>query len=148
MIFYLWSHSHLWVVGWMDILTFFDILLKPPQPFTRLFLRKNIGVFQGMGEKKQPNLPTGDNDNQLPVPYLFEFYNVHPFNKLASGMGDDDCAIARIINALQDPVISRPWLPRFLIVVIDTDVLREINLDEEFNFAKDSTRWCFGWHEK
>ena len=22
-IFDLWSHSHLWVVGWMDILTFF-----------------------------------------------------------------------------------------------------------------------------
>ena len=37
-IFDLWSHSHLWVVGWMDILTFFDIFLKPPQPFTGLFL--------------------------------------------------------------------------------------------------------------
>ena len=24
-IFDLWSYSHLWVVGWMDILTFFDI---------------------------------------------------------------------------------------------------------------------------
>ena len=36
-IFDLWSHSHLWVVGWMDILTFFDIFLKPPQPFTGLF---------------------------------------------------------------------------------------------------------------
>ena len=37
-IFHLWSHSHLWVVGWMDILTFFDIFLKPPQPFIGLFL--------------------------------------------------------------------------------------------------------------
>ena len=36
-IFDLWSHSHLSVVGWMDILTFFDIFLKPPQPFTGLF---------------------------------------------------------------------------------------------------------------
>ena len=37
-IFDLWSQSHLWAVGWMHILTFFDILLKPPQPFTGLFL--------------------------------------------------------------------------------------------------------------
>ena len=37
-IFDLWSHSHLWVVWWMDILTFFDIFLKPPQPFIGLFL--------------------------------------------------------------------------------------------------------------
>ena len=36
-IFDMWSHSHLWVVGGMDILTFCDILLKPPQPFTGLF---------------------------------------------------------------------------------------------------------------
>ena len=36
-IFDLWSHPHLWVVVWMDILTFFDFLLKPPQPFTGLF---------------------------------------------------------------------------------------------------------------
>ena len=42
MIFDLWSHSHLWVVDWMDILTFFDILLKPPQSFTGLFLNSNI----------------------------------------------------------------------------------------------------------
>ena len=29
-IFDLWSHSHLWVVGWMDIL---DIFLKPPNQY-------------------------------------------------------------------------------------------------------------------
>ena len=35
-IFDLWSH--LWLVGWMDILTFLDFLLKPPQSFTGLLL--------------------------------------------------------------------------------------------------------------
>ena len=38
-IFDLWSHSHLCVVGWVDgHFDIFDILLKPPQPFTGLFL--------------------------------------------------------------------------------------------------------------
>ena len=51
-IFDLWSHSHLWVVGWMDILTFFDIFLKPPQPFIGLFLgnhfsHPNLYIFTG-----------------------------------------------------------------------------------------------------
>ena len=36
----LWSHSHLRMVGWMEIC---DILLKPPQPFTGLFFTFGIG---------------------------------------------------------------------------------------------------------
>ena len=41
-IFDLWSHSLLWVVGWMDILTFFDIFLKPPQPLQGYFLGDGV----------------------------------------------------------------------------------------------------------
>ena len=38
-IFDLRSHFHLWVVGWMDgHFDILDILLKPLQPFTGLFL--------------------------------------------------------------------------------------------------------------
>ena len=33
------------MVGWMDILTFFDILLKPPQPFTGLFFLEKFTVL-------------------------------------------------------------------------------------------------------
>ena len=32
-IFDLWSHSHLWVVGWMDILTFYLNHLSPLQGY-------------------------------------------------------------------------------------------------------------------
>ena len=61
---------------------------------------------------------------KLPQPYLLEFYNIKKFYNLSPGVR----VIARIINALIEAIDERQKLPRFLLVILDKDILADLDV--------------------
>ena len=96
------------------------------------FLRSTVGTFQDIKEKSR------NKDSEYPTPYAFEFYNMHPFDQITTGLGTEaDTTMARMLNALDNALINRPRLPRFLIFIMDTNVLKDFDLEEDINPTKD-----------
>ena len=95
------------------------------------FLQSSFGELQMLCENAKT-------DEGTVSPYLFEFYNVHDFHKLASiGMRS---VMARILNTLMEVVNTRPRLPRFLVVILDTDLRAEFDILGETKIAKDFSK--------
>ena len=63
--------------------------------------------------------------NQQP-PYIYDMYNV--FAYVPSRNIGAKRSIARIFNALAEGLNNRIRLPRFLLVIIDCDIIEDINL--------------------
>ena len=57
-------------------------------------------------------------------PYLEEFYNIQGFYQQSSQVSD--YATGRIYNSVIDSLNANDRLPRFLVVVIDKDILHDI----------------------
>ena len=74
---------------------------------------------------------------KVALPYMFEYYNIHAYQTIGV-----KSTLARILNALGDAVQERPRLPRFLLVIMDKDVMADFDLfdDEDFNPKKDFTK--------
>ena len=62
----------------------------------------------------------------MQIPYLYEYYNVHIYTQIAS-VGVKS-VMTRVLNALMEGINYRPWLPRFLIIILDTDLITEFDL--------------------
>ena len=99
------------------------------------FIRNTFGVIQDVYEKSLTNL-------EVPRPYIFQYYNVYPFTKLAAAGKEGDSVMACVLNVLQEAVNTRPRLPRFLIVALDNDLINEFEQfsEEELNPRKDFYR--------
>ena len=95
------------------------------------FLRSSFGELQTLHENAKT-------DDSAVSPYLFEFYNVKQLQNLAS-VGVKS-VMARILNALMEAVNTRPRLPRFLVVILNTDLMAEFDLSGETKLAKDFSK--------
>ena len=84
-------------------------------------------------------------DSNIQIPYLYEYYNVHIYTQIAS-VGVKS-VMARVLNALMEGVNHHPWLRRFLIVMLDTDLIAEFDLLAQENLHKDFTR-VLSWFTK
>ena len=64
-IFDLWSHSHLWVVGWMDILTFLTFFLNHLRPLQGYFLHDiyNLSVWHFSNLSLSFNISISDTES-------------------------------------------------------------------------------------
>ena len=74
----------------------------------------------------EANAKKGKNNAEVIMPYLFEFYNVHPFNKLDT----DGTVLGRIVNSLREVFNTRHQLPQYIIIFLDKDIMEEINVWE------------------
>ena len=79
-------------------------------------------------------------NKKMPRPYIQEYYNVLPYTTESS---NDVPAISRIWNALGDAIIERKRLPRFLLVVIDKDIISDHDVFDEHIVAtiQESVDW-------
>ena len=84
-------------------------------------LRSSFGEFQRMDEEAK-----NKKDKDLMVPYLFEFYNVLKFDKLASN--GIKSVLVSLINSLINAINERACLPRYIVFILDKDILEEINV--------------------
>ena len=74
------------------------------------------------------NLANNSGDGKVVLPYLFEFYNVMAyFQKESSGVRS---LLARVLNALVAGLNEKPRLPRYIVVVLDMNLLDQINIWE------------------
>ena len=64
--------------------------------------------------------------NKHDIPYLHSFYNVHGFSTHPSS--GNHRTIGRIINALIHALNTRKRLPRFLVVIIDKDIIEDVGI--------------------
>ena len=65
------------------------------------------------------------NENKkLPQPYLNEFYNIHRF----TDQENSPTVAGRVVNALIAGLNERHKLPRFLLVVVDTDIISDFDI--------------------
>ena len=60
---------------------------------------------------------------KLPQPYIQEYYNVKPYFQTSR-----DRVPARILNSLVDAINERQRLLRFLLVILDKDLLHDMNV--------------------
>ena len=60
-------------------------------------------------------------------PYLHEYYNIQKFEKCDT----DNTVLARILNASNEALNDNHKLPRFLLIVIDDDIIRSLNVFEK-----------------
>ena len=83
------------------------------------FLSRNINSLQiTMNEARE--------NPKLPQPYIQEYYNVKPYFQTSR-----DRVPARILNSLVDVINERQRLLRFLLVILDKDLLHDMNVCEE-----------------
>ena len=66
------------------------------------------------------------NGAETATPYLYEYYNVFAFMQIASS--GVRSILARLLNSLIEGLNERQWLPRFLIIFLDMDLIDEINV--------------------
>ena len=85
-------------------------------------LRNTIGEFQRMHDLAKSN-------RDIMIPYLYEFYNIHHYTKLASD-GGVESPTARMLNAFIEGINKRSRLPRYVIVMPDIDIIEEVDLFE------------------
>ena len=104
------------------------------------FLRTAVGEFYDLYEKSL--IPK----SETTTPYLFEFYNVHHFEKLAAENGIHS-AMAHMLNALMEAANTCKRLPRFLVIMMDTDLLADFELHHDSRVDKDFT-WVLTWFTK
>ena len=64
------------------------------------------------------------NGNSGYVPYLFDYYNVTPFWKYSIG-SIVRSPLARVVNSLIEAINSSKNLPRFIIFILERDVLKK-----------------------
>ena len=64
--------------------------------------------------------------NNHDVPYLHSFYNVHSFSTHPSS--GNHRTICRVINALIQALNTCERLPRFLVVIIDKDIIEDVGI--------------------
>ena len=79
------------------------------------FLRETFDVYQ--------NLKVGARVQRKRPPYLHEMYNVLGYYQAAHSMLD---GLSRIVNALVEGLNKRLRLPKFIIVILDMDILKLI----------------------
>ena len=72
----------------------------------------------------QNTINAAQENRQLTKLYIQEFYNISNF----ANPIPQECKIANIINGLITAVNEKHKLPRFLLVIIDKDILEDINV--------------------
>ena len=78
------------------------------------------------------------------LPYILDFFNVSALFTRSAGV---NLAMARIVNSLIEAVNAKgALLPKYIIVVLDKDILHDLNFDEvDFETNKqmvpDLVRW-------
>ena len=66
--------------------------------------------------------------NRTPPPYLYDYYNVFAYVP-AHSLGATR-TIARTFNVVVEGLNNKKCLPRFLIVVVDKDIIKDVNIFE------------------
>ena len=104
------------------------------------FLRQNYSALQDMMNsrdlaKKNKNKRNKE-ENMLPPMYLQEYYNPRGYYPPASDF--KTTATSRVINQLDDALNQkdRQRLPRFLVIMLDGDLIRDVKDVKEKYFAK------------
>ena len=67
-----------------------------------------------------------EHNKNVVLPYLEEYYNVEPFYPITSDVKSN--ATSRIFNAVMDALNKDNKLPRFLVVLLDKDILSDLKL--------------------
>ena len=62
---------------------------------------------------------------------MYEYYSVGLYQEIAN-VGENSL-MAQVLNSFISAVNSKPRLPRFLIVLLDMDIMSEFNLEMEKN---------------
>ena len=100
------------------------------------FLREIFDAYQAI--KLQAG--KGQSDDVI-TPYIQDYYNVRELYK--SPFVGVKFASARVINNLTDAINQRKRLPKYLIVILDKDLILDINLDDENAemLLREEVRW-------
>ena len=93
-------------------------------------MEKSIQAYKDLRNraKLKSNLANQGDGERAVMPYLYEFYNVFGFTQLASS--GVRSVLARVINSLIEGLNERPQLPRYVVVMLDKDVIDEIDVWE------------------
>ena len=96
------------------------------------FLRDTYNSFQMTINEASAN-------KKLVQPYLYEFYNLYQSNRADA----QERAPSRILNALTDLINLKQRLPRFLVIVIDSDIISDVDIFKRdvIKSIKQMTTW-------
>ena len=94
------------------------------------FVKKSFQGFKDMQLKAKSKNRAAEEagEENVVLPYLYEFYNVFSYTQL--GSSGIKSMLARIKNALKEGLNARDRLPRFLVIMLDKDVMDEIDIFE------------------
>ena len=86
-------------------------------------MKEGFAAFEAMRTESQNN---NNKESEVMPPYIQENYNVTPFeNKLSGGV---KFATARAINSLIDVVNVKKCLPKYLLVIMDKDLVNDLDV--------------------
>ena len=89
-------------------------------------LDSTFQTFKDMQLRAKNKSGYNNDAEEIILPYAYEFYNVFAFTQL--GSSGVRSILARVINALVEGLNSRPRLPRYVVVVLDKDIIDEVNV--------------------
>ena len=99
------------------------------------FLKQTFNAYTVIQEEARKN-------NKTTCPYLQEYYNVDAFFEMA--LGDVKTVTGRVVNTLIDTLNRKQKLPRFLVVVLNKDIINDIDVsdnDVAREMIKSTTNW-------
>ena len=86
------------------------------------FLKDIIGSFEAIRYQAQ-------RDKEEVPPYIQDTFNVYPYyDSASSGVKH---SITRIVNSLIEAIKERRRLPKYLVVIIDLDMLRDVDVFDQ-----------------
>ena len=80
---------------------------------------------KSFADSKQMAHHSKSDSNQTPGLYLHEYFNVNILQA-----GKSDVAVGRILNGLIDELNTSHILPKYLVIIIDSDVIEDLNIFE------------------
>ena len=132
--------------------TYGDLIMHISDPLEAIFdvwlvgdktLDRTWQAYLDMETKARKKTGYQEAAEGIVLPYAFEFYNVFKYIQL--GSSGIRSMLARIINTLVEGLNQRPWLPRFVIVILDKDLIDEAGVftleDEVLETFTEMVNW-------
>ena len=77
-------------------------------------------------------------------PYIRDYYNLHVYHNNKLQTAGTDMAVARVINNLLGAIMERKRLPKYLIVILDKDLIQQdvdVFEDDAAEVVQELVRW-------
>ena len=93
-----------------------------------LFLKDIVGEWESIKHEAEKRQTKDQKEDDYIPPYILEYFNVHVFH--LPTIAGEESSVARIINTTDDAIYKHARLPKYLLVVMDKDLMRDVNMTD------------------